>query len=73
MFAALGAATFTYVITARGSWTLYFLISGAMLWSWIDVQWPPLLIAAALVPNLSWLLAAKPTLGLGTLGAYPNR
>lgn len=73
VFAALGAATFTYVITARGKWTLYFLISGAMLWSWIDVQWPPLLIAAALTPSLSWLLAAKPTVGLALWSAYPNR
>ena len=70
---AIGAAAFTYVITARGRWTLYFLISGAMLWSWIDVQWPPLLIAAALVPNFSWMLAAKPTLGLALWCAYPNR
>jgi hypothetical protein len=73
LFAAIGAAAFTWVITARGKWTLYFLISGAMLWAWIDVQWAPLLIAAALTPSLSWMLAVKPTLGLALWSAYPNR
>ena len=73
VFAAIGAAAFTWVFTARGKWALYFLISGAMLWAWIDVQWPPLLMAAALTPSLSWMLAVKPTLGLALWSAYPDR
>jgi hypothetical protein len=73
LFAAVGAAAFTWVVTRRGKWTLYFLIGGAMLWSWVDVQWPPLLIAAALTPGFSWLLAIKPTLGFALWSAYPNR
>jgi hypothetical protein len=73
IFAAVGAAAFTYVVTRRGRWTVYFLLSGAMLWSWVDVQWPPLLIAAALTPGFSWLLAIKPTAGLALWAAYPNR
>jgi hypothetical protein len=73
IFAAVGAAAFTYVVTRRGRWTLYFLISGAMLWSWVDVQWPPLLIAAVLTPGLSWILAVKPTVGFALWAAYPNR
>jgi hypothetical protein len=73
LFAAVGAAAFTWVVTRRGRWTLYFLISGAMLWSWVDVQWPPLLIAAALTPAFSWVLAVKPTVGFALWAAYPNR
>lgn len=73
IFAAVGAGAFTYVVTRRGRWTIYFLLSGAMLWSWVDVQWPPLLIAAALTPNFSWLLAMKPTAGFALWAAYPNR
>jgi hypothetical protein len=73
VFAGLSAGAFTYVVTRRGRWTLYFLISGAMLWSWVDVQWAPLLIAAALMPSLSWLLAVKPTTGFALWAAYPNR
>ena len=73
IFAAVGTAAFTYAVTRRGRWTLYFLLSGAMLWSWVDVQWPPLLIAAALTPALSWLLAIKPTAGFALWAAYPSR
>jgi hypothetical protein len=73
IFAAIGTAAFTYVITRRHRWTLYFLISGAMLWSWVVVQWQPLLIAAVLTPSLSWLLAVKPTLGFALWTAWPNR
>jgi hypothetical protein len=73
VFAAVGAAAFTWVITRRHRWTLYFLISGAMLWSWVVVQWPPLLIAAILTPSLSWLLAVKPTTGFALWVGWPNR
>ena len=73
LFAAIGTAAFTYVITRRHRWTLYFLISGAMLWSWVVVQWTPLLIAAVLTPSLSWLLPVKPTLGFALWTAWPSR
>jgi hypothetical protein len=73
LFAAIGTAAFTYAVTRRGKWTLYFLVSGAMLWAWVDVQWAPLLIAAALTPSLSLLFAIKPTLGFALWSAYPNR
>jgi len=73
VFVALGTAAFTFVITRRARWPLYFLISGAMLWSWMVVQWAPLLMAAALTPALSWLLAVKPTLGFALWTGWPNR
>jgi len=73
IFAGLGAAAFTWAITVRGKWALYIVLSGAMLWSWIDVQWVPLLIAAALTPSLSWMLVAKPTTGLALWTAHPTR
>jgi hypothetical protein len=70
---ALGSFAFTWTVTRRTWWPLWFLLSGAMLWSWIDVQWAPLLIAAALTPALSWMLAAKPTLGFALWGGWPSR
>ena len=73
IFAGIGTSAFTYVITRRHRWTLYFLLSGAMLWSWAVVQWPPLLIAAALTPSLSWLLPVKPTMGFALWTGWPNR
>jgi hypothetical protein len=44
-----------------------------MLWSWMVVQWAPLLIAAVLTPPLSWLLAVKPTMGFALWAGWPNR
>jgi hypothetical protein len=73
VFAALGTAAFTYVVTRRHRWPLYFLISGAMLWSWMVVQWAPLLIAAALTPAISWLLTVKPTAGFAIWLGWPTR
>jgi hypothetical protein len=73
VFMGLATAIFTFVITRRAPWSLYFLISGAMLWSWIAVKWEPLLVAAALTPGLGWLLVAKPTMGFALWAAYPRR
>jgi hypothetical protein len=44
-----------------------------MLWSWMVVQWAPLLIAAALTAPISSLLAVKPTLGFALWTGWPNR
>ena len=73
IFAGLGTAAFTYAVTRHHRWTLYFLISGAMLWSWMVVQWAPLLIAAVLTPALSWILAVKPTAGFALWTGWPTR
>jgi hypothetical protein len=73
VFVGLATAVFTFAITRRARWSLYFLVSGAMLWSWIAVKWEPLLIAAAVTPWLGWLLLAKPTMGFALWAAYPRR
>jgi hypothetical protein len=72
-FVGIVTAVFTFAITRRARWSLYFLISGAMLWSWIAVKWEPVLIAAALTPALGWLLVVKPTMGFALWAAYPRR
>jgi hypothetical protein len=36
-------------------------------------QWGPLLMAASLLPALSWIFAAKPNIGLVYFGARPSR
>ena len=73
VFVGLATAIFTFAITRRARWPLYFLISGAMLWSWIAVKWEPLLVAAALTPTLGGLLVVKPTMGFALWAAYPRR
>jgi len=73
VFAGIGTAAFTWAVTRQHRWTLYFLLSGAMLWSWAVVQWAPLLVAAILTPWLSWVLAVKPTSGFALWSGWPNR
>lgn len=72
-FVGVATAIFTFVVTRWAWWPLYFVLSPAMLWSWIAVKWEPLLVAAALTPALGWILAAKPTHGFALWSAYPRR
>ncbi|HET7600771.1 MAG TPA: hypothetical protein VFK09_10790 [Gemmatimonadales bacterium] len=71
--AALGAGAFTYVILRRGWWGLALVASGSFLVAVGGVQWSPLLTAAALNPAFGFLLAAKPSVGLALLVAFPDR
>jgi hypothetical protein len=73
LFVAVGTVLFTWAVLGRGKWRLYLVVSGAMYWSWITVQWAPLLIGAILTPGLGWILAAKPTMGFALWAAYPRR
>jgi hypothetical protein len=52
---------------------LCVLGSFAFLSAAANVQWSPLMTAAALLPGLGWLLACKPTNALVLLTAYPSR
>jgi hypothetical protein len=72
LFVGCATAAFTFVVTRRKWWGLYFAVSGAMLASWVPVAWSPLLVAAALVPSLAWLLVAKPTMGFALWAARPT-
>ena len=73
VFVAVGTAVFTFVVTRRAWWPLYFVLSPAMLWSWIAVKWEPLMVAATLTPALGWILSVKPTQGFALWSAYPRR
>jgi hypothetical protein len=52
---------------------LCVLGSFAYLSAAANVQWEPLLTAAALLPTLGFLFACKPTMGLALLTAYPSK
>jgi hypothetical protein len=73
VFVGVATAVFTFVVTRLTWWPLYFVLSPAMLWSWIAVKWEPLMVAAALTPALGWILTVKPTQGFALWAAYPRR
>jgi hypothetical protein len=75
LFVGVGAAVLAWVLTRRtfANPQLWVFASYATVVSAQTVQWSPLLTAAALTPWLGFLFAAKPTIGLAMIVAYPSR
>jgi hypothetical protein len=73
LFAALGGAAFTWAALRYGRGLPAALLSANFLNAIVQGQWAPLLIAAAVVPTLSGLLAAKPSVGAALFAAFPRR
>ena len=73
VFVALGFGLLAYGLTARAWWPLIALASYPALDSVVLCQWSPILTAAALLPWLGWLAAAKPTTGILTVGSFLSR
>ena len=73
LFAAISATALSFGLSTRGWWWLVVFLSGAYFWAALSVQLTPLITAAALIPALRPLYAAKPTTGLPLLALDPNR
>lgn len=75
LFVGFGAALLAWALTRHtfANPQLLVFVSFTMAISAQTVQWSPLLTAAALIPCLGFLLAAKPTIGLALFAAYPSR
>lgn len=71
-FVGVSSALLAYALAARGWWRLLALMSPAFLLSFSVANWPPLLVASALMPGLSWLAIAKPNLGLVAFAYQPR-
>jgi hypothetical protein len=72
VFVGAGAALLAFGITERAWHPLLLFVSGLYFETFQLAQWSPLLIGAALVPALSWMLVAKPNLGLALFAARPS-
>jgi len=75
LFIGLGAAALAWALTRRtlANPQLWVFASFAMMVTAQTVQWSPWLTAAALMPSLGFVFAAKPSIGLAMLAAYPSR
>jgi hypothetical protein len=49
------------------------LLSANLLNAVVQGQWSPLLTAAAVLPPLTWIWVAKPTVGAALFAAFPSR
>ncbi len=75
LFIGLGAALLAWALTRRtlANPQLWVFASFAMMVAAQTVQWSPWLMAAALMPWLGFVFAAKPSIGLAMMVAYPSR
>jgi hypothetical protein len=72
LFAGVSSGLLGYALSSRWIGLLPFL-SGAYMWALLGVGWVPVLIAAVLLPWLSFLLVVKPTTGLALWIGWPSR
>ena len=71
-FVGASSGLLAYALSASGWWRLLALMTPGFLLAFSVANWPPLLMASALVPGLGWLAAAKPTLGLVAFAYRPR-
>jgi hypothetical protein len=72
LFFGMSAGLLAYGLSAFGWWRLAALLSPAMLYSLVAVNFPPLLAASALLPSFGWLAALKPSTGIVTFAYRPS-
>jgi hypothetical protein len=73
LWAALSGVAMAWAAGRRGGGLPVALLSASFLNAIVQGQWSPLLTAAAVIPALSWVLAAKPTIGAAIILAFPSR
>jgi hypothetical protein len=73
LWAVLSGSAFAWAALRYGRGLPAALLSANFLNAIIQGQWSPLLIAAAILPALSWLLGAKPSIGAALFVAFPTR
>ncbi|HJU72780.1 MAG TPA: hypothetical protein VJ717_03470 [Gemmatimonadaceae bacterium] len=73
VFAGVVAALFAYAITADGFFRLPAILAYAFVYALQQGQWSPLLTAAAILPWLGFVFAAKPTIALAMIAYRPRR
>jgi hypothetical protein len=72
LFSFLAGAAFAWALMEHGYGPLFGFFGGALHYAAETAQWSPLLAAALVVPPLSFLLIAKPTIGAAIFAARPS-
>ena len=71
-FAGISAGLFSFAITHNGFHRLPAVLSFSFFFAESISQWSPILVAAALLPSLGFILAAKPTIGAALFCYRPS-
>ena len=72
LFFGASSALLAFALTRGGLWRLTTFLGAPYVMAAATVQWSPLVVAAALLPNLQWLAVAKPNLGLAAFVYRPS-
>jgi hypothetical protein len=72
-WAVLSGAGFAWAAVRYGRGLPAALLSANFLNAVTQGQWSPLVTAAVVLPGLSWMLAAKPSIGAALFVAFPRR
>lgn len=73
LFLGTTTALMVFGLTKDGFWRLWLLPSASFFTCITTAQWSPLMIAAALLPPLGWVVIAKPNLGFAALAHRPGK
>jgi len=73
VWAGVSGAVFTSAALRYGRGLPAALLSASFLNAVVQGQWSPLMTAAAVVPALSWIWVAKPSVGAAMFAGFPNR
>lgn len=73
LFIGCSAALLAFAVTRDGWHWMPLFVSAPFVKALLGAQWPPLLLAAALLPALQFVAAAKPNLGVVSLAYGPSR
>jgi hypothetical protein len=73
LFVSLSSALLAFAVTRDGYHRLPLFLSGGWLLAVVAAQWSPLLTAAACLPALAWVYAAKPNVGFALLASLGTR
>jgi hypothetical protein len=71
-FSGIGATLLTFGLSSGGLGRLPILLSPPFAITVMSGQWSAILMAAALIPELSWLSVCKPTVGGAAFAYRPN-
>lgn len=72
VFGGVSLALLAFGLTDKSWGRLYLLVSPALLVTLFYGQWSTLMMAAAILPAISWVAVCKPTVGLSVFAYRPN-
>jgi hypothetical protein len=72
IFEGVSMALLAFALTRDGFWRLPILVSAPSVLTLAMGQWSLLLVAAALLPAVSWLICVKPTTGFASFVYRPR-